>query len=359
MNRFMIAPATFVPVLIRIPFGTRAPDQSNAYYGCVPSVTCILHRSMASDPDLRQLRAFVAVHDTGSVSAAARKVHLTQPALSRRISELESSLGVRLFDRTGGRLRLTSEGESLLMHSRTVLAEAESFLTRAEALSEGRGRTLAVGTAPMTMETVIAPVLRRYLREHEEIELRLVEGGAPALLDKVQKGELHLSLSVPLNATLEHRQLFPLRTLAVSSAASRIPARAKTIRLEDLVTEPLLMLPRGFVHRNALEAACELIQTPPNIVFESAVPETLLALARVGYGVAVVPSAQPIRDKSLRTHVIVYQGHSLGSWMSVNWDPRRFVPDYMQGFIDGLVEQTRKHSPDREYRSTPPILSRP
>jgi LysR family transcriptional regulator, cyn operon transcriptional activator len=313
---------------------------------------------MPFDPDLRQLRAFAAVHDTGSVSAAARKVHLTQPALSRRISELESALGVRLFDRGGGRLRLTSEGKSLLMHSRNVLAEAESFVTRAETFRQGRGRTLAVGTAPMTMESVIAPVLRRYLHEHDEIDVRLVEGGAPALLDKVQKGELHLALSVPLNPTLEHRQLFPLRTLAVSSAASRIAARAKTVRLEDLVAEPLLMLPRGFVHRNALEAACELLQTRPNIVFESAVPETLLTLARIGYGVAVVPSAQPVRDETLRTHVIVYQGHSMGSWMAVNWDRRRFVPDYMQAFIDALTEQARKHSPDRKFRSTPSVLSR-
>jgi DNA-binding transcriptional LysR family regulator len=171
--------------------------------------------AVASDPDLRQLRAFVAVHDSGSVSGAARKVHLTQPALSRRINELESALGVRLFDRAGRRLRLTSEGESLLAHGRNVLAEAESFVTRAEALREGGGRTLAVGTAPMTMESVIAPVLHRYLREHEEIDVRIVEGGAPALLDKVQKGELHLTLSVPLSPMLEQRQLFPLRTLAV------------------------------------------------------------------------------------------------------------------------------------------------
>jgi DNA-binding transcriptional LysR family regulator len=177
------------------------------------------------------------------------------------------------------------------------------------------------------------------------------------LLDMVQKGELHLTLSVPLGTTLEQRQLFPLRTLAVSSAAAGIPARAKTIRLEDLVAQPLLMLPRSFVHRKTFEAACELMQVRPNIVFESAVPETLLALARIGYGVAIVPSALPVRDKSLRTHVIVYQGHSMGSWIAVNWDPRRFVADYMQDFIDALVEQARNHSPDRKYRSAPPLLT--
>ena len=162
------------------------------------------------------MRAFAAVHDTGSVSGAARKLHLTQPALSRRISELESALRVRLFDRTGGRLRLTSEGESLLMHSRNVLAEGESFVTRAETLRKGRGRTLAVGTSPMTMESVIAPVLLRFLREHEEIDVRLVEGGAPALLDKVRTGERDLSLSVPLSPTLDTGGVFRCVPLAVA-----------------------------------------------------------------------------------------------------------------------------------------------
>ena len=48
----------------------------------------------------------------------------------------------------------------------------------------------------------------------------------------------------------------------------------------------------------------------------------------------------------------------MGSWMAVNWDARRYVPDYMQDFIDALTDEVRKHSPDRKYRSTPPILSR-
>jgi hypothetical protein len=63
-----------------------------------------------------------------------------------------------------------------------------------------------------------------------------------------------------------------------------------------------------------------------------------------------------VRDKDLRTHVIVYQGHSMGSWIAVNWDGRRYVPDYMQDFIQALVDQTREDSPDRKYRSTPSVV---
>jgi len=311
---------------------------------------------MAADLDLRQLRAFAAVCDTGSVSSAARKAHLTQPALSRRISELESALGVMLFDRAGGRLRLTNEGESLLKHSREVLAGADSLVTHAEALGKGHGRVLWVGTSSMTLESVIAPVLDHYLPAHKNIEVRLVEGGGPALLEKVERGELHLAVTVPLNPRLQTRQLFSMRTLAVIPAG--IAKRGKTVRLEDLIDQPLLMLRRGFVHRNAFDATCELMQIQPDIVYESAIPQTLLALARIGFGVAVLPSVQHVDEAGLKAQVIVCQGYSMGSWMAVNWDPRRFVPDYMQRFIEALVEQARIHSPDRRYHLTPPLLSR-
>ena len=87
-----------------------------------------------------------------------------------------------------------------------------------------------------------------------------------------------------------------------------------------------MTLPRGFVHRNAFERRVSSSKHGPTSCSTSAVPETLLALARIGCGVAVVPSAQPARDESLRTHVIVYQGHSMGNWMALNSDARRLFP---------------------------------
>lgn len=122
-------------------------------------------------------------------------------------------------------------------------------------------------------------LLLGYLPVHKNIEVRLVEGGGPALLEKVERGELHLAVTVPLNPGLQTRQLFSMRTLAVTPA-SRIANRGETVRLEDLIDQPLLMLRRGFVHRNVFDAACELMQIQPNIVYESAIPQTLLALAR-------------------------------------------------------------------------------
>src|SRR6266480_4331624 len=82
------------------------------------------------------LRTFVAIVDAGGVHRAAARLHLSQPAVSRQIQQLESDLGVALFDRIGRRLQLTSEGDDLLRRSRRLLAEADSFTERADALKK-------------------------------------------------------------------------------------------------------------------------------------------------------------------------------------------------------------------------------
>src|SRR3989442_15094990 len=102
--------------------------------------------------DLRSLRHFVAITEAGTMALAARRLHVSQPALSRQIRELERVLGVRLFDRIGRRIVLATDGEEILERSRRLLAEAESLHERAAALGGARGGALRVGTTPPFLE---------------------------------------------------------------------------------------------------------------------------------------------------------------------------------------------------------------
>src|SRR5438552_4513087 len=83
--------------------------------------------------ELRHLRYFAAVADAGNVSRAARRLHMTQPALSRQIQDLERDLACRLFDRIGRRVVLTQDGDEILERTRRLLADAEALRERAQA----------------------------------------------------------------------------------------------------------------------------------------------------------------------------------------------------------------------------------
>src|SRR5919204_6351498 len=98
--------------------------------------------------DLRHLRAFVTIVDAGGFGRAVTRLNLSQPALSRQIRALEAALDVRLFDRIGRRVQLTSEGEDLLRRARRLLTDVESFAERARALKGGQTGVLRLGATP-------------------------------------------------------------------------------------------------------------------------------------------------------------------------------------------------------------------
>ena len=112
--------------------------------------------------ELRHLRYFVSVAEASGVSRAALRVHISQPALSRQIHDLERELGVRLFVRVGRGIRLTVEGEDLLARARDVLTGAESLGARARALADGAVGVLRVGATPQVMQNILPGFLAAY-----------------------------------------------------------------------------------------------------------------------------------------------------------------------------------------------------
>jgi len=105
--------------------------------------------------DLRRLRTFVAVAELGTVSKAALRLRITQPALSRQIMDLQQELGLRLFDRVGRGLVLTAEGEQFLADSRGVLAHIDALGERVEVLKRGDRGVLKIAAPPHTIESVL------------------------------------------------------------------------------------------------------------------------------------------------------------------------------------------------------------
>src|SRR5262249_14613041 len=119
--------------------------------------------------------------------------------------------------------------------------------------------------------------------------------------------------------------------------------------------EPLLLLRREFAVRQLFDGACQVARMRPKVLLESSAPHTLQAFAQAGYGIGGGPSTMTL-GVGVRAVPLLHDGRSLGAWVAVSWDPRRFLSPYAQAFVDELAAFTRRGSPGRALgRGAPPV----
>src|SRR5262249_46286630 len=122
---------------------------------------------------------------------------------------------------------------------------------------------------------------------------------------------------------------------------------------------PLLLLPSDFGTRACFDGACEVAHLMPRIRFECTAAHTLVGLAAVDHGVAIVPSIAPVPDRNLRAVPIVLRGAAIGHWVAVCWDARRLAPPYVNGFVNALVAYANRTFPGRNFVRRAPALPKP
>jgi DNA-binding transcriptional LysR family regulator len=308
--------------------------------------------------DLRHARTFVAVAEFGTVSAAALRLRIAQPALSRQIATLEDELGLKLFDRTRGRLLLTAEGEALLGDCRTLLKQASSLGERAQLLKHGETGTLRFAASPQFIEGVIAKFWHEYAERYPKVELKLVEAlGWTSVRTLLERGEIHLGQTLLRAAPADDQQfgrqlLEPVYELAACHPALDL-GKQGAVEVSQLATWPLLLLDTEFVFRRTFDAACRLAGVTMNVKFESRTPHPLLAMAEEKHGVAIIPSVLATDRLRLRIFNVTFQGKPLREPLAIFWDRRRTLPRYATAFCEMLAAymlRTRATEPKKFSR---------
>ena len=292
--------------------------------------------------DLRRLRTFVVVAEQGTVSNAANKLHITQPALSRQLQDLQAEFGVRLFDHVGRRLRLTTEGAELVPTCRNLLRQADNVLEHARSLAQGDSGELNVGASPHTIASVFPRFLRQFASKYPRVRVKTVEAGSVDQRELLRRGELHAAVGFLEGKEAEFvaYPLPPVRLLVAYNSTGGF-FFGKTVEVRDLVNAPLLLLVPGFGARKSFDAACRLDRMAPNVFMESSSPETLLALARESHGAAIVPSSAPIDRRSLRLAPLVFRDRPLTAEIALLWGGTRRLPRYAEEFSAMLATHMR------------------
>jgi len=300
--------------------------------------------------DLRHIRTFVTVAEVGTVSKAAERLHVAQPALSRQIVKLEAELGLKLFDRVGRRLLLTSEGEQLLNDCRGLLNYARAVGEQAQVLRRGDVGVLRVAASPHLIEGIFPDFLHHYAARYPNVQVRLVDAAAGgAAFAMLGRGEIHLVQTIvraigPDERRFASHPLAPMEMLAACHPKLRLGADG-AVEISRLAPHPLLQATPDFAMRRNFDAACRLAGFTPNNVLECGAPHGLLAMAEAGHGVAIIPSALRIHRYRVRVLRVTYRGKPLNEPLTVLSDKRRPLPSYAKVFCEMLAEHVRKGFP--------------
>ncbi|HEX3414013.1 MAG TPA: LysR family transcriptional regulator [Stellaceae bacterium] len=308
--------------------------------------------------NLRFLRTFVAIADDAGVARAAARLNLTQSAASRQIQALENELGLQLFARIGRNVRLTPEGEDLLVRSRRLLADVVALGERASALKRGDVGVLRLGATPQVIESLLAGLLPRYGNRHSGVEVHLVEDGGARLPARLERGDVDLAIMPAGEDRFRARLLYPMHVLAILPQRHRL-SRSAVLDVTELADEPLLRLTSSFASHRWFDAACQVAHVRPPVLLESVAPQTLIALAQAGHGIAVVPSSVRIPRARVRVAVVVHRGVPIGEWAVAAWEPQRFLPAYAEDFIEEVVAHCQTDYPGRAFVQRVPALPKP
>jgi LysR family transcriptional regulator, nitrogen assimilation regulatory protein len=295
--------------------------------------------------ELRRLRTFVTVAELGTVSKAAVRLRITQPALSRQIIDLQDELRFRLFDRVGRGLVLTADGEQFLGYCRDVLAHIDALGERADVLRRGDTGVLKVAAPPHTIESVLAAFLPRYAERFPNVHVKLTEALGREQTAMLERGEVHIGIRHDQGDPRFASRVLPPDEILAACAPWLELSRAGVIDIAQLAAHPLLLLDQGYSIRRLFDAACRLADVEPDVRLESRAPHTLLALAEAGQGVAIIPSLLRTDRYALRIVRVTHRRKPVRERYAIQWDRRRPMPPYAEGFCDALAKYMREILP--------------
>lgn len=259
--------------------------------------------------EIRQLKAFLAIAEAKTFTAGARRVNVTQAAISMQIRQLEEEVGLQLFTRTPRRVILTEAGEYLLERARKILREHDSALAEIAEVAGAEYGRLRIGTASGTFAMHQLPgILRKLKEKFPNSELTVSSGTSQRLVDKMMHGELDTAfVSLPVdNANITTESIFSDEIVAIAHPDHPL-AKEKFISAATLAGENLILGERGGNTRRMIDEFFAAANVKPNITMELSRQEAinLMVEANLGVGMAGAKSvAREKRDGKLITWLI-------------------------------------------------------
>jgi DNA-binding transcriptional LysR family regulator len=307
--------------------------------------------------EIRQLRAFVAIAELGTFTAAALRVHVTQAAISMQIRQLENELNARLFVRAPRRVMLTEAGEQLLHRARQILRDHDAALEEiAELAGAERGR-LRIGSASAMVTTDILPnLLKEVRKQHAGAEVSVVSGTSEALVQQILAGEVDLAfVSLPVEARgINTERLSEDQLVAIASPRHKL-AKQRTISAYTLAGEKLILGERGGNTRRLIDQFFAQAGVTLQVSMELSRQAAIRRMVEEDMGVGIVPLQSVVED--------VERGRLVRWWIEgaqINWQLgiARLSGGYESPIAQTFIKLSRDYFGETQKppRKTKPVL---
>ncbi|MEP6636049.1 MAG: LysR family transcriptional regulator [Acidobacteriota bacterium] len=292
--------------------------------------------------EIRQLRAFVAIAESGTFTAGAARVHVTQAAISMQIRQLENELGARLFVRAPRRVILTEAGEHLLHRAHHILREHDAAQDEiAELAGAERGR-LRIGSASAMVTTEPLPkILKELRRQHARAEVSVTSGTSEALVQQILGGELDLAfVSLPVEARgIQTERLNEDQLVAIASPRHRL-AKQRTVSAYTLAGEKLILGERGGNTRRLIDQFFAQAGVTLSVSMELSRQAAIRRMVEEDMGVGIVP-LQSVEEE-------VQKGKLVRWWIEgaqINWQLgiARLSGGYESPIMQTFIALARSH----------------
>jgi len=242
--------------------------------------------------ELRHLRYFVGVAEEENVSRAALKLHVSQPALSRQIRDLEDELGFLLLERSAKSVHLTEAGRAFLAESRAVLQRVEEAVKAARAIAMG-GEELHVGYAMSPTVRLLPQTLRAFQAEMPTTRVKLHDLTTEEMLTGLRSGKLQIAFMVRSHLAMVrglHSEELARLPIRLAVAPGHPLARRKTVKLSEVAQYPLIAFSRAEYpdYHELLDAWFSAVKIKPRMAEEHDSVSSLIAAVEAGDGVALV-----------------------------------------------------------------------
>ena len=267
--------------------------------------------------EIRQLRAFVAIAESGTFTAGALRVHVTQAAISMQIRQLETEIGAKVFVRAPRHVILTEAGEQLLRRARHILREHDAALDEiAELAGAERGRLRIGSASAMVLTEQLPSILKELRKQHPAAEISVTSGTSEVLVDQILAGEVDIAfVSLPVDVRgIKTERLSEDQLVAIASPHHKL-AKQRTISAYTLAGERLILGERGGNTRRLIDQFFAQAGVSLHVAMELSRQQAIKRMVEEDMGVGIVP-LQSVKDE-------VEKGRLIRWWIEgaqINWE---------------------------------------